>query len=350
MAKTILGVDIGSDSLKLALVSNGQVKKAVIVPIPNSLVKEYRVVSPETMGELIRDTMREHGMRCRNAAIVLPNETVYVRSVNMPKMTVDQLVYNLPFEFRDYITEELKDYYYDYAMISTPEEITREAPKPQEEGAESQEESEQANSMELLAAAAPVSLIEECRSMLRKAGLRLTKAAPTVCSYIALIRALEKRGGGKGEYCILDLGYQAIRMYMFNGDKHIVTRELEVGISRLIQLIAETASVDEHLAKVYLTENHDNWQNREECRSAYENIAIELMRALNFYRFSTPETKLNDIYLCGGGASIQPLCNTIAETVGMNIHRIDELVPSGDRVDNCAILAQAIGVTLEMGR
>ena len=139
-------------------------------------------------------------------------------------------------------------------------------------------------------------------------------------------------------------------MYMFNGDKHMVTREIEIGISRLIQLIADTASVDEHLAEVYLVENHDNWQNREECRSAYENIAIELMRALNFYRFSTPETKLNDIYLCGGGASIQPLCNTIAETVGMNIHRIDELVPSGDRVDNCAILAQAIGVTLEMGR
>ena len=78
--------------------------------------------------------------------------------------------------------------------------------------------------------------------------------------------------------------------------------------------------------------------------------AIELMRALNFYRFSTPETKLNDIYLCGGGASIQPLCNTIAETVGMNIHRIDELVPSGEKVSNCEMFAQAIGITLEMGR
>ena len=347
MAKTILGVDIGSDSLKLALVSNGQVKKAVIVPIPNSLVKEYRVVSPETMGELIRDTMREHGMRCRNAAIVLPNETVYVRSVNMPKMTVDQLVYNLPFEFRDYITDELKDYYYDYAMISTPEEITREAPKPQEEGAESQEESEQANSMELLAAAAPVSLIEECRSMLRKAGLRLTKAAPTVCSYIALIRALEKRGGGKGEYCILDLGYQAIRMYMFNGDRHMVTRNLEVGLSTLDNVIADSYNVDIHLAHTYLTTNYNDCQSSEACRNAFGNIAVELMRALNFYRFSNPDSQLEDIWLCGGGAVIPSLRESIADTLDMKVHQARELVPGGDRLEASYELMQAIGITMD---
>ena len=346
MAKTILGVDIGSDSLKLALVSNGQVKKAVIVPIPNSLVKEYRVVSPETMGELIRDTMREHGMRCRNAAIVLPNETVYVRSVNMPKMTVDQLVYNLPFEFRDYITDELKDYYYDYAMISTPEEITRE-PKPREEGDEPQEENEGDNSMELLAAAAPVSLIEECRSMLRKAGLRLTKAAPTVCSYIALIRALEKRGGGKGEYCILDLGYQAIRMYMFNGDRHMVTRNLEAGLSTLDNVIADSYNVDVHLAHTYLTTNYNDCQNSEACRTAFGNIAVELMRALNFYRFSNPDSQLEDIWLCGGGAVIPSLRESIADTLDMKVHQARELVPGGDRLEASYELMQAIGITMD---
>ena len=123
MAKTILGVDIGSESLKLALVTGGEVKRTVAVPIPGNLVREYRVVSTETMGELIRNTLKAEGIRARDAAVVLPNEMVYVRSVTMPRMTTDQLVYNLPFEFRDYITEELKDYVYDYAMISTPEEL-----------------------------------------------------------------------------------------------------------------------------------------------------------------------------------------------------------------------------------
>ena len=339
MANTVLGIDIGYNSMKLALVKNGVLKKSAVVPMPENMVREGHVVSPETMGELIRKTMKERGIHAKDAAFVLPNETVFIRNVVMPQMTAEQLQVNLPYEFRDYISSEMRTYFYDYAMIRT------EILPAEGEGEEGEQTA--GRSMELMAAAVPVALIEESRGYLRKAGLRLKRAAPTVSSWQGLIR---RCGSEDSEYCILDLGYQAIRMYMFNGDKHIVTRELEVGISRLIQLIAETASVDEHLAKVYLTENHDNWQNREECRSAYENIAIELMRALNFYRFSTPETKLNDIYLCGGGAMIQPLCDVIAETVGMNIHRINELVPGGDNVSNCAALAQAIGVTLEMGR
>ena len=115
MARTILGVDIGYDSLKLALVNGKTVRKTAIVPIPKNLIREGRVVSTETMGELIRRTMKENGIRCSKAALALPNETVFIRSVTMPLMTIDQLNYNLPFEFRDYITDELKDYFYDYA-------------------------------------------------------------------------------------------------------------------------------------------------------------------------------------------------------------------------------------------
>ena len=122
MAKTILGVDIGYDSLKLALVNGKTVRRTAIVPMPKNLIREGRVVSTETMGELIRRTMREHGIRCNQAAIVLQNETVFIRNVTMPVMTVDQLNYNLPFEFRDYITDELKDYLFDYEVVSVSEE------------------------------------------------------------------------------------------------------------------------------------------------------------------------------------------------------------------------------------
>jgi type IV pilus assembly protein PilM len=352
MAKTILGVDIGSDSLKLALVNNGQVKKSVVVPIPNNLVKDYRVVSPETMGELIRNTMKENGIRCKDAALVYPNELVYVRSVTMPKMTIEQLIYNLPFEFRDYITEELKDYAYDYAMITTPEEMAKEPDEEESEQSEpplpgQDDEVDIKNSMELLAAAAPLSLLEESKSVLRKAGLKMRRAAPTVCAYISLIRELEKRGGGAGEYCILDLGFQAVRMYMFNGERHVATRNLETGLSTLDGVIADNYNVDIHLAHTYLLTNYNDCQNSEVCRNAYGNIAVELMRALNFYRFSNPDSQLENIWLCGGGAIIAPLREAIADSLDMKVHQAKELLPGGDRLEASYELVQAIGVTMD---
>ena len=353
MAKNILGVDIGSDNLKLVLVNKGQVKKAVTVPVPESLVKEYRVVSVESMGELIRETMKKHGIHCKEAAIVLANEAVFVRSVSTPVMTADQLTYNLPFEFRDYITDELKDYMFDYAMISTPQEIAESMQKPEkeEEGeAESPLEEDEGTgaAMELLAVAVPASLVQDSRTLLRKAGLKMVKAAPTVSSYISLIRAYEKKGDHPEEYCILDLGHEAIRMYMFRGERHVVTRGLEVGLATLDQALADTYNVDIHLAHTYLLNNYDDCQNKEACRNAYNSISVELMRALNFYRFSNPDSQINDVWLCGGGAAIAPLRRVIADTLDMQIHQASELLPhGGDRVEDSYELLQAVGVTLE---
>ena len=331
MAKLILGVDIGYDTLKLALMSGTQIRKTAIVSMPSHLVREGRIVSTETMGELIRSTMKENNMHCNSAALVLSNETIFLRSITMPLMTEDQLNYNLPYEFRDYITDELKNYWYDYALISISE-------KQEEEGAAGQ-------TMELLAAAVSKAAMQEYRELLHKAGLKLVKAAPTVSAFQSLIRT-QGNADPDLEYCILDLGYQSIRMYMFRGDRHMVTRVLEIGMSTLDQVLAENYNVDIHLAHTYLLSNYEDCQNKDYCSNAYNNITVELMRALNFYRFSNPESHLNDIWICGGGAMIRPLQDLIAETLDLKIHRAEELLPPGTHTDDAYSLLQAIGITL----
>ena len=336
MAKTYLGIDIGHDRLKLALVSGGQVKKSAVVALPEKLVRDGRVVSIETMGELIRTTMKENGIRAQQAAMVLAGPNVYIRNVTMPRMTADQLVFNLPYEFRDYITDELKNYVFDYAMISTPEQLN------------SEENGEAVPAMDLTAVAVPKDLLEDCRAMVRKAGLRLAKAAPAVCSYTGLIRSLQKNGDQPDrEYCILDLGHQAVRMHMFRGDCNTITRQLEFGLASIDQAIAEANNVDIHLAHTYLLTNHENCQNSPECLNAFSGIGVELMRALNFYRFSNPDSQLSDVWLCGGGAAIPALKEAIISTLSeMQVHTAAELLP-GEGVEQDYMLVQAIGAALD---
>ena len=373
MAK-ILGIDIGYDSVKLALVSGKQVKKTAIASMPKRLMRDGRLASPEAMGELLAQTMKKNGIHCSSAAVALSNEAVFVRNVTMPVMGADQLSLNLPYEFRDYITEELKNYIFDYAMLSDAAaavanvgKAEKKAEKPKKDkknaleafeaeadtvtSAATSEESASAGgaTMDLLAVAAPVSLMEETRLMLRKAGMKLTKAAPVVCSYVGLIRSMDpSKRPESGEYCFLDLGYQSIRMYMFKGEKHVVTRVLESGLSVVDSAIADAYNVDEHLAHTYVVNNFEDCQSKEICVNAFNNIAVELMRALNFYRFSNPESTLSDIWLVGGGAYITSLVSAIESGLeGMNIHSAEELLPGGRLLGDSNALAQAIGITQE---
>lgn len=349
MAKSCLGIDIGKDQLKLVLMKGETIQKAVSVQMPEGLLKEGRIVSVETTGELIRKTMKENKIRCKEAAVVVSSGVCFLRNVTMPEMTADQLVYNLPYEFRDYITDELKKYVFDYSWGSVEELPKVKKPKKQpkkkkgeEKPDEKAEDSEERRGeMELLAAAAPLEAIDDLRLMARKAGLKFTFAAPEVSACENLLHYKLKEESDKDkEYGILDLGSTSSRLLIFKGDRHQVTRIIERGMEQVEELLADSLHIDIHLAHTWLLTNHEDCVNSEICQDAFSQISVELMRALNFYQFSNPDSRLEDIYICGGGASIESMRESLKENLDVTIHDASELMDGlgGGRVSEAPSL------------
>ena len=346
MAKTYLGIDVGHDMLKLALVNGDVVKKTATTPMPLNLLREGKVTSTDSLGTLIAQTMKENRIHASRAALILNSEISYLRTTTMPRMNAEQLAYNIPYEFSDYITGELKDYLFDYAVI--PDLPAGSAgPEPDMTDTDEADAEDAPNRMHLLVSAVSAEDMETARQTLRKAGLKLAKAAPAECAFLSLIRAFEARTGEKDrEYCILDLGFRAIRMYMFHGPRHIATRALEIGLSSLNDIIAEAKGVDAHLAHTYLLTNFEDCQTQSWCTAAYDNISVELMRALNFYRFSNPDSQINTCWLCGGGAELLPLRESIRNTLDIDVRTAEELIRDGAALTDGFDYVQAIGIAL----
>ena len=322
----VVGIDIGHDRLKLVQISNGKIKKTVVVETPENLVKNGVVVSIETMGEFLRETMKENGINASQAALVLNGERVYVRNVTMPLMNSEQLLYNLPYEFRDYITEELKDYFFDFGMRSVNEEE---------------------QTMDVFAAAVPKQHIEDDRALLRKAGLKLVKAAPLLSAYRGLIKDYEKTHETR-DYCILNLGYQSIRMDVFHGTEYLTTHVLDTGLSTLDAILSESMGVDEHIAHTYLLTNYKDCQDSDECKNAFANMAVELMRTMNFLRYSMQDVNLDEIWVCGGGAEIENLRNAIAEQLDTPVYGAwEKFMPEENNKEGDSLL-HAMGILKDM--
>ena len=349
MAKSCLGIDIGKDQLKLVLMKGENIVKTASVQMPEGLLKDGRIVSVETTGELIRKTMKENKIRCKEAAVVVSSGICFLRNVTMPEMTAEQLVYNLPYEFRDYITDELKKYVFDYSWGSGEEmlkgkKLKKASKKKKKEEKPEEEENQKRNEMELLAAAAPLEIMEELRLMTRKAGLKLTFAAPEVSACENLLHyKLRNEQDKDKEYGILDLGSTSSRLFIFKGDRHQVTRVIERGMEQVEELLADTFHIDIHLAHTWLRANHEDCIHSEVCQDAFSQISVELMRALNFYQFSNPESRLEDIYICGGGASIATMRQSLEENLDVKIHEAGELLErmngSGDEASSLWMLA-----------
>ncbi|MDO4501214.1 MAG: pilus assembly protein PilM [Erysipelotrichaceae bacterium] len=327
MAKNILGIDIGHSQIKLALMNGTTVKKTACIRTPENLIKNGKVVSLDVMAELIKNTCKEEGLMAPMAAMSISDNLVFEKQVTLPKMSAEQLMINIPYEFKVYINDELKNYNFDYAMYSTVEEL----------------EDEKNTSMDLFAVAIQKSLVEDYRIMCRKAGMKLVSVVPEVACFSNLIR---KANLPYKEYCILDMGQQSFRLMMYQNDCHKITRELEVGLRDIEQVIADNMNVDVHLAHTFLVNNHEGCQDREYCKDVYNSIAVELQRAVKFYMFSNRESELNDIWFVGYGANCKTLVDTIKENLDLVAHDASELLDT----ENAFVYAQVAGVLNEEGK
>lgn len=330
LSKISVGFDIGASAVKIAVCAGGKPVRTVVEELPENLVKGGVIVSEEAMGQTLCEVVRKHRVRKGGAAVILPDSQVFLRRLTMPAMTTDQLSINLPYEFRDFITQEKDKYFYDYSVCSMREDGS--TGKPAE--------------MDLMAAATLKETIEGYTAMFRRAGFKLNAAAPRECAYSNIIRAYERVNAVQPgeEYAILDLGHAETRVHIFTGPNFEATRVIDQGCGVIDRAIAEENSIDTHIARAYKENNHNDVLNGETPHRVYGNIAIEIMKAINFYGFNNPNSKLSRLYVCGGGASIQPLVEAIAQAVRLELHPVEDLLPAG--AENAAVCAGAIGAAM----
>ena len=331
MTGQIVAMDLGTAQAKLVWYAGGRVKRTVAAPLPDQLVSNGVIVSMDAMADFLKQLAKENGIPRTGAAVILPDRLVFTRSTALPPMTQQQLAYNLPFEFRDYLTQEKGQYYFDYSV----------------QGIE-RDESGKAVQMQLFACAVLKSTIEDYRAMLRRAGFRLKLALPEQCAYAALVRAhFAAAGAQNGEdVCVVDIGETGLRLHIFQDGNVATRRSVELGMRDLVHLISDKTGVDEHIAHAKMLADYDGILGSEDARDLYHRMAAEVTKAVNFYNYNNRERTLRCVYLCGGGAAVEPLRRSFFETVRLDIRPVGELLPE-TALDMPWLYAAAIGCAMQ---
>ena len=191
----IVGFEIGDHSVKLAYFAGNELKKAVCAELPDAMVSHGRILSMDAMADFLRDTARANGIPRAGAAVSLSLADAYTRDVTMPAMTEQQLSYNLPFEFHDFLTEEKSKYFFDYSV----REVRKDAAGIPVE-------------MDLFACAMLKERVEAYRAMFRRAGFKLKVLTPLECAYGALMAEhIRRTGAPEIGRCVVNLGHRVTR-------------------------------------------------------------------------------------------------------------------------------------------
>ena len=333
MNDKLVAFDMGESQVHLVYYANKQVKKAVCGALPDNLVANGEILSMDAMADFLKEFTKQNGIPRAAAAVILPDSLVFTRNVSVPLMTESQLAYNLPYEFKDYLTHEKSDYFFDYAV---------------QEPAES--EQPQAQELKLFACATLKETIAQYRGMFHRAGFKLKCAIPEEAAYAAILRARIESGAQQAtgtDTCFVDIGFNAIRMLFYQGDSFYSRRIINLGMKDVVLAIADARNVDAHMAYEYLRSNYEDVVNASAAVDLYQRMAVEIMKAINFYNYNNREQMLERIYLCGGGAGIVPLQTAIDNHIEAHIRSAEELLPEKAQVENPLLFIKALGCALQ---
>ena len=106
MARTRVGVDIGSTAVRVAEVAAGDVPvivRAAQVPLPPGVVEAGEVRQPEAVGEALRELWSKSGVKSKQVHLGVGNQRVVVRELALPWLPEKELRDTLGFQVQEFI-------------------------------------------------------------------------------------------------------------------------------------------------------------------------------------------------------------------------------------------------------
>lgn len=128
MARSLLGLDIGTSAVRAAEVSMKSdpptLARFTAVPLPRGAVVGGEIVDIDAVAGALRELVRRGRFTIKHTAIGLANQKVVVRQVEMPAMEEEDLKGALQFQAQEFIPIPIEDAILDYQIL---EEQTNEA-------------------------------------------------------------------------------------------------------------------------------------------------------------------------------------------------------------------------------
>jgi len=106
MAKTRIGIDVGSTAVRVAEVAAGDVPvvvRAAQVPLAPGVVEAGEVRQPEAVAEALREVWSKSGVKTKQVFLGVGNQRVIVREVALPWLPEKELRDTLAFQVQEFI-------------------------------------------------------------------------------------------------------------------------------------------------------------------------------------------------------------------------------------------------------
>ncbi|HKF23123.1 MAG TPA: type IV pilus assembly protein PilM [Candidatus Angelobacter sp.] len=340
-AKTIVGLDIGSSSIKAIELKRSKGEIVVshlgMEPLASDIVVDSMIVDSGSVSSAISKIFGEHNIKTKNVATSVSGHSVIVKPIKVQPMTESELAEGITTEAAQHIPFDIADVNLDFEILN-----------PDSTGSQ----------MDVLLVAVKKDKILNYTNVLSLAG-----KTPSVVDIdaFALQNCYEYnyQPSPDATVALLNLGASVMNINIVKGTTPLFTRDVSVGgnqytdsLQKELDLSFEDAE-SLKLGRRVGTVSEDAKQPI--LQQVTEIIVLEIQKTFDFFRATASGEHIERIYIAGGSSKVPGLVEALRQEFSLPVEILNpfqRIVPAVDSFEsgildqNPGQLAVAVGLAL----
>ena len=311
-SKQLVGLDIGSSSLKLAEIhetSKGYIlSRYSQIPIPMGIIVEGVLVEPEELSIKIKELFKQSRCRIKGIVTSLSGHSAIVKKVTLANMNEEELRGQIRDEASKYLPfDTIEDVNFDFQILGGNEYNP--------------------NQMEVLIVAAKKDIIESYTSAIVKAGLK--PLIMDVDSFALETMYEENYDFVEGDVAVIvNIGASITNINVLRNGMSIFTRDFTLGGNAVTEAIRNKLGLtfeDAEKAKVEGALNPDvpADQSGGDILAFAEPICLEIERSVDYFKSTYGGGDIKQVLLSGGGAKIPGIASDLTQRLNIDTEIIN---------------------------
>ncbi len=307
MAKTVLGLDVGSKYIKYTELlhidkNRYQLISVGMCPGPVKGLNSEASIDHEALGVTIKKLLKDGGVRSKMVNVALPEANVFTRIIQVPPLSERELASAIKWEAEQYIPLPLEEVEMDFSIVG--ESKDKDGNKK----------------LDVLLVAAPKMLIDRFTKVLEAADL---EAEAMETEIISASRALLPPVFDKPlTVMVVNIGGQSTDLSIIRQGVIAFTRSLPTGGTTFTKAIAQDLGFPipqaEEYKKAYgLKSDQIEGKIYRTLKPIFSVIVDEIKRSITFFQNKFSEEVMAALIISGGSARLPGLVEALTEAVGI---------------------------------
>jgi type IV pilus assembly protein PilM len=308
--KDVIGLDIGSSSIKLVELSEGKsgykLQNLVISPLPPEAIVDGALMDSVTIIDTIRDLIATSKTKMKNVVTSVSGHSVIVKKITLPFMTEAELEESIQWEAERYIPFDINDVNIDFQIFGSGPENP--------------------DVMDVVLVAAKKDIINDYVSVIMESGLN-----PVIIDIDSFalenMLAINYEVDKEETVAMANVGASITNINIIKNNISGFTRDIFKGGNQITEEIQRQLHIDyEEAEKIKVGSKMDITSQpiiQNVLKTASESLAIEIGNSLDFFQSTTTYEKINKLYLSGGGSKIKDFDIILQQQIGIPVEIVN---------------------------